>query len=79
VATVGLIPYEVYELTKSTTAFKVGALVVNVVVLLYLVWSKRLFGVGWFHPPHRDAEDPLQLLARPLGSRSETAATTHAP
>ncbi len=32
---------EVWELTKSTTLLKVGALLVNVVVVAYLVWRLR--------------------------------------
>jgi uncharacterized membrane protein (DUF2068 family) len=67
-ATVGFIPYEVYELMKSTTAVKVGALVLNIVVLVYLVWSKRLFGLGRICPPrdHREEQDPIRVLSRPL-------------
>lgn len=38
IATALLMIPEVWELTKSTTFFKVGALVVNVVVVLYLLW-----------------------------------------
>jgi uncharacterized membrane protein (DUF2068 family) len=45
VATVGFVPYEVYELTKGVSALKVGALVLNIVVLVYLIWAKRLFGL----------------------------------
>jgi len=45
VATAGFLPFEIHELTKRMTAFRVGALVVNIAVLVYLVWSKRLFGV----------------------------------
>ena len=32
-------------LAKKVTVFRVGALVVNVAVLLWLLWSKRLFGL----------------------------------
>src|SRR4051794_18962205 len=48
VAAVGtsiFLPLEVYELTKEITWLKVGALVVNLVLVVYLVWRKRLFGV----------------------------------
>ena len=38
-----LIPYEVYEVFRQVTLFKVGALVLNVVVVAYLAWRKRLF------------------------------------
>ncbi len=65
-ATVGFVPYEVYELTRSVSAFKVGALVLNLVVLVYLVWAKRLFGLGrWRHRGSDDEQaDPAVLFAR---------------
>ena len=43
VATGLLIPYEVYELVHHPTLFKVGALLLNVAVVAYLWWKKRLF------------------------------------
>lgn len=48
VAAVGtsvFLPLEIYELTKEVTFLKVGALVVNLGLVVYLVWRKRLFGV----------------------------------
>jgi uncharacterized membrane protein (DUF2068 family) len=47
VAVVGtsvFIPLEVYELLHTVTPFKAGALLLNVFAVVYLVWSKRLFG-----------------------------------
>ena len=44
VATAAFLPYEVYELTKSVTVTKVGAFVINVLAVVYLVLAKRLFG-----------------------------------
>lgn len=38
------IPYEVYQMTSSVTVFKVGTLVVNVAIVLYLLLVHRLFG-----------------------------------
>jgi uncharacterized membrane protein (DUF2068 family) len=43
IATGLLIPYEVYELVHRVTLFKIGALLVNVAVVGYLAWRKRLF------------------------------------
>ena len=43
--TASLLPVEVYELTHSLSPFKVTALVVNVAVVAYLLFAKRLFGV----------------------------------
>jgi hypothetical protein len=36
-----LIP-EVWELTKSTTFLKVGALLVNIAIVLYLLWRMEV-------------------------------------
>ena len=46
VATAGLIPFEIHELTKEATVFRVGALMLNVAVIVFLVRAKRLFGVS---------------------------------
>jgi uncharacterized membrane protein (DUF2068 family) len=45
VATAGLLPFEIAELTKQVTPVRVGALVINLLVVAYLVWAKRLFGL----------------------------------
>lgn len=45
VATAGFLPFEVHELAKRITVFRVGALVVNLAILAWLVYSKHLFGV----------------------------------
>jgi uncharacterized membrane protein (DUF2068 family) len=39
------LPIEIYELTEKLTVFRVGALVVNIAAVLYLLLSKRLFGL----------------------------------
>jgi uncharacterized membrane protein (DUF2068 family) len=38
IATTSLIPFEVYEIAHRTTALKIGALVVNVAILVYLIY-----------------------------------------
>jgi uncharacterized membrane protein (DUF2068 family) len=45
VATGLFIPIEVWELTVSQTPLKVAALMINLAILAYLLWAKRLFGV----------------------------------
>jgi uncharacterized membrane protein (DUF2068 family) len=45
IATTALLPLEVYELSNRVSVFKVAAFVVNVVVVIYLLRAKRLFGV----------------------------------
>ncbi len=45
VATAAFLPLEVVELLDKVTALKVAALLVNLAILAYLIWTKRLFGV----------------------------------
>jgi uncharacterized membrane protein (DUF2068 family) len=45
VATSVFLPYEVYELARTVSPFKVVAIVVNLAVVLYLLLAKRLFGL----------------------------------
>lgn len=49
VGTSAFVPLEVYELVDKTTWFKVVLLLVNLAAVVYLVWSKRLFGVRGGH------------------------------
>jgi uncharacterized membrane protein (DUF2068 family) len=44
VATGLFLPYEVYDLTAKVTWLRVAAFVVNLLLVVYLVWSRRLFG-----------------------------------
>jgi uncharacterized membrane protein (DUF2068 family) len=43
IATAVLIPYEAYEVVRHPTLFKVGALALNLAVVGYLTYRKRLF------------------------------------
>lgn len=56
VATSVFLPVELYELTERVTILRVGLLLVNVAAVVWLVWSKRLFGVrgggAAFHAEH---------------------------
>jgi uncharacterized membrane protein (DUF2068 family) len=45
VATIAFFPYEAYELSRSLSPFKVGAIVVNLAIAAYLLLAKRLFGL----------------------------------
>ena len=45
VALLGFLPFEIDELSKKVSIIRVGALVINLAMLAYLVWNKRLFGV----------------------------------
>jgi uncharacterized membrane protein (DUF2068 family) len=66
VAIVGLMPFEIIELTKRITVIRAGALVINVAILLWLLWRKRLFGLnGGRAATRHEAPDPEVLLAAP--------------
>ena len=45
VATAVFLPYEIYELTKGISVLKIVTLVINLAIVVYLVYAKRLFGV----------------------------------
>ncbi|HEY6425048.1 MAG TPA: DUF2127 domain-containing protein [Pseudonocardiaceae bacterium] len=44
VATSVFLPLEIYELTERVTPIRIGALVINVAAVIYLIVAKRLFG-----------------------------------
>lgn len=46
VATAGFLPLEIHELADRVSVGRVIALVVNLAVLAYLLWAKRLFGLN---------------------------------
>ena len=62
-ATAGFLPFEVHELIKKVTVVRVGALAINIALIVWLVWKKRLFGLKLNH----DAEmlDRQSLLGPP--------------
>jgi uncharacterized membrane protein (DUF2068 family) len=45
IVTASLLPVELYELSHRVSPFKLAALVVNVAVVVYLLFAKRLFGL----------------------------------
>ena len=53
IATTALVPFEVYELTNSVSAFKLVALIINLAVVIYLLLAKRLFGLRGGHLAER--------------------------
>jgi uncharacterized membrane protein (DUF2068 family) len=73
IATAGLMPFEILELSRKVTVIRVGALVVNLAIVVWLVWRKRLFGLNGGHAAAApDVVDPAELLAappEPVGAR----------
>jgi uncharacterized membrane protein (DUF2068 family) len=45
VATAAFLPLEIYELTEKVTWLRIVALIVNIAAVVYLLLSKRLFGL----------------------------------
>ena len=45
VATSIFLPYEVYDLTVKITWLRAAAFVINLLLVVYLAWTKRLFGI----------------------------------
>jgi uncharacterized membrane protein (DUF2068 family) len=43
--TASLLPIEIYELAHRLSPFKIVAFIINVAVVVYLLWAKRLFGI----------------------------------
>jgi uncharacterized membrane protein (DUF2068 family) len=62
VATSLFIPIEVYELTERVTWFRVSALVINIAAVLYILLSKRLFGLRGGHAAYEAERHETSLL-----------------
>ena len=65
VAVVGtsiFLPLEIYELIEKITWLRIGALIVNVFLVVYLVWTKRLFGVRGGHRAFEAERHSVSLL-----------------
>lgn len=65
VAVVGtsiFIPVEIYELLDKVTWLRVGAFLLNVFAVLYLLWTKRLFGLRGGRRAHEAQRHSTSLL-----------------
>jgi uncharacterized membrane protein (DUF2068 family) len=79
VATSAFIPFEIYELVEKPTPLKAAALVANVVIVIYLLYKGRLFGLRGGHEAFlqevRDSTLPADLL-RSLGRSTQELSST---
>jgi uncharacterized membrane protein (DUF2068 family) len=74
IATAGFLPFEIHELSKRVTILRVTALVVNLAILGWLVWKKRLFGIrGGAKAMEADEEFDRHELFGPPAGRGTTA------
>lgn len=65
VAVVGtsvFIPLEIYEIVEKLTWLRVAALLVNIFAVVYLVWTKRLFGFRGGHAAFEAERHGASLL-----------------
>jgi hypothetical protein len=56
------LPIEIYELIEKITVFRVGALVLNIAAVIYLLLSKRLFGLRGGHAAYEAQRHETSLL-----------------
>lgn len=73
VATSAFLPLEIYELTEKVTALRACLLAINVAAVVWLIWSKRLFGIRGGGAAYADEHSAESLLT------VERAAVSEAP
>jgi uncharacterized membrane protein (DUF2068 family) len=62
VATSLFIPIEVYEIAERVTWLRVGALIVNIAAVVYILLTKRLFGLRGGHQAYEAERHETSLL-----------------
>jgi uncharacterized membrane protein (DUF2068 family) len=78
IATSVFLPFEIYEITEKITAFRLIALVINIIAVVWLLWSKRLFGLNGGGEAYREEHHTASLLSVERAGLSETAAAATA-
>jgi uncharacterized membrane protein (DUF2068 family) len=73
IATSVFLPLEIYELTEKVTAFRIIAFVINVVAVVWQLWSKRLFGLNGGAEAYRKEHRAESLLSVERAGLRETA------
>lgn len=68
IATGVFLPLEIYEITENVTAFRVIALVINIAAIVWLLWTKRLFGLNGGAAAYHAEYDAATLIAVELAA-----------
>lgn len=80
-ATSILLPFEVYEIVHAVTALKVIGFIINLAVVIYLLFAKRLFGLrggGKADQAERDRDMGWEAIVRATPPEPNDAATAPA-
>jgi uncharacterized membrane protein (DUF2068 family) len=56
------LPIEIYELIEKITVIRIGALIINIVAVVYLLLSKRLFGLRGGKKAYEEERHEASLL-----------------
>ena len=75
VVTSAFLPYEIYELSLQVTVFKSVAFVINLVIVAYLLYAKRLFGLRGGHAAEEhgyEGWEAIEQATPPVSSMSSS-------
>jgi len=73
IATSVFLPLEIYEMTEKVTAFRAITLAINIAAVVWLLWSKRLFGLNGGAAAYHAAHSAATLLATEQAALAGTA------
>src|SRR6476659_336803 len=73
------IPYEIYDLTAKVTVLRLAAFVINVALVVYLVVTKRLFGVRGGKKAYEARLRSASILQAEVDALAATAAEPATP
>ncbi len=73
IATSVFLPLEIYELTEKLTVLRIGALLINIVAVIWLLWSKRLFGLNGGGQAYREEHRSESLMSVERAGLHESA------
>src|SRR5258705_9095285 len=74
IATGIFLPLEIYEITEKVTAFRAIALTINIAAVLWLLWTKRLFGLNGGAAAYPAEHNAATLLAVEQAAAAQPAA-----
>ncbi|MFI5910115.1 DUF2127 domain-containing protein [Dactylosporangium sp. NPDC051541] len=66
------LPIEIYELTEKVTVIRIGALIINIIAVLYILLSKRLFGLRGGKAAHEAERHETSFLEVEIAANEPT-------